>query len=159
MSFLTDSIKGNCEGLMVKTMDVNASYEPARRSLNWLKARVLCAVAGVAAVLLGAGVLRRAVCLCVPTPQLKKDYMDSITDTLDLVPVAAWYGQGKRTGVFGAYLLACYDDDGETFQSITKVRTVAPVVPCGPRLGCVRHVLACVMNRSAQGSVTSHWHP
>lgn len=47
--------------------------------------------------------------------------MDSITDTLDLVPIAAWYGQGKRTGTFGAYLLACYDDDGETFQSICKV--------------------------------------
>ena len=42
--------------------------------------------------------------------------MDGCGDSLDLVPIAAWNGKGKRTGKYGAYLLACYDEDDDQYQ-------------------------------------------
>lgn len=37
--------------------------------------------------------------------------------------VGAWHGRGKRTGVYGAYLLACLEEGTENLQSVCKLGT------------------------------------
>lgn len=53
----------------------------------------------------------------------KRDYKSEMTDTVDLVIVGAFHGRGKRAGTYGALLLAAYNPENDTFETITKCGT------------------------------------
>ncbi len=51
----------------------------------------------------------------------KRDYKSEMIDTVDLVVVGAFRGRGRRGGKVGALLVAAYDPDTDTFQTVCKV--------------------------------------
>ncbi|MEM3731303.1 MAG: ATP-dependent DNA ligase [Candidatus Bathyarchaeia archaeon] len=53
----------------------------------------------------------------------KRDYKSEMTDTVDLVIVGAFHGRGKRAGTYGALLLAAYNPENDTFETVTKCGT------------------------------------
>ncbi|CAL9159626.1 unnamed protein product [Musa hybrid cultivar] len=87
--FFKDACKSSCEGIMVKTLDIDAGYSASKRSEAWLK--------------------------------VKRDYIEGLGDSFDLVPIGAWYGNGRKAGWYSPFLMACYNPDAEEYQSICRV--------------------------------------
>ncbi|XP_047153019.1 DNA ligase 6 isoform X1 [Vigna umbellata] len=88
-TFLEEAIHSSCEGIMVKTLDVEAGYFPSKRSDKWLK--------------------------------VKRDYVEGLNDTLDLVPIGAWHGNGRKAGWYSPFLVACFNPETEEYQSVCRV--------------------------------------
>lgn len=117
---LIEAVSQQCEGLMVKTLRDESQYEPARRSYNWLKALTRNQIRKSYLGLLvekrlygGHDRLLRFGSNCGVVRNREENWS-----------VHFFYcqlcNQGKR---FGAYLIACYDEDSEQFQAMTKVIT------------------------------------
>ncbi len=51
----------------------------------------------------------------------KRDYKSEMIDTVDLVIVGAFHGRGKRSGKYGALLMAAYNKEKDVFQTVCKV--------------------------------------
>ncbi|XP_021862658.2 DNA ligase 6 isoform X3 [Spinacia oleracea] len=90
-AFLEDAFQSSCEGIMVKSLDVDAGYFASKRADSWLK--------------------------------VKRDYMDGVGDSLDLVPIGAWHGNGRKAGWYSPFLMACYNPDTEEYESLCRVMT------------------------------------
>eukprot|EP01138_Halocafeteria_seosinensis_P009559 gb/GECG01009769.1/.p1 GENE.gb/GECG01009769.1/~~gb/GECG01009769.1/.p1 ORF type:complete len:841 (+),score=104.87 gb/GECG01009769.1/:1-2523(+) len=52
--------------------------------------------------------------------KLKRDYVDELADSLDLVPIGAWYGNGRKAGWYSPVLLGCYDEEFQKWQSVCR---------------------------------------
>lgn len=51
----------------------------------------------------------------------KRDYKSEMVDTVDLVVIGAFHGKGRRSGKYGALLMAAYNPEKDVFESICKV--------------------------------------
>lgn len=87
--FLEEAFRSSCEGIMIKSLDIDAGYSPSKRTDTWLK--------------------------------VKRDYVEGLNDSLDLVPIGAWHGNGRKAGWYSPFLMACYNPDTEEFQSVCRV--------------------------------------
>ncbi|EDQ88950.1 uncharacterized protein MONBRDRAFT_8473 [Monosiga brevicollis MX1] len=73
---------------------IKARGPPSKRCENWLKAS-------------WGGV--------------KKDYLEGLGDSFDLVVIGGWWGNGRKAGWFSPLLLACYNPETELLESVCKV--------------------------------------
>ncbi|KAK5172876.1 uncharacterized protein LTR77_002997 [Saxophila tyrrhenica] len=52
--------------------------------------------------------------------KVKKDYNTSTADTIDLIPVGGWHGQGRKNAWWSPILLACRNPESGTLEVVTK---------------------------------------
>lgn len=55
--------------------------------------------------------------------KFKRDYRETLADSLDLVIVGAYHGEGRRAGWYGTLLGAAYDPETDRFETVCKVGT------------------------------------
>eukprot|EP00817_Percolomonadidae_sp_ATCC50343_P000608 CAMPEP_0117432386 /NCGR_PEP_ID=MMETSP0758-20121206/11873_1 /TAXON_ID=63605 /ORGANISM="Percolomonas cosmopolitus, Strain AE-1 (ATCC 50343)" /LENGTH=540 /DNA_ID=CAMNT_0005222249 /DNA_START=380 /DNA_END=1998 /DNA_ORIENTATION=+ len=53
--------------------------------------------------------------------KMKKDYLEGMADTADLVVIGGYYGTGSKGGLISTYLMACYDNVTQKYMSVCKV--------------------------------------
>uniref|UniRef100_A0AAV1TR92 ATP-dependent DNA ligase family profile domain-containing protein n=1 Tax=Peronospora matthiolae TaxID=2874970 RepID=A0AAV1TR92_9STRA len=110
--YLAKAVATGCEGLMIKLLDGEESeYKAGRRSHSWMKLK-------------HDYVLDESThCSGKPTVANSRDNGTFLADTLDLVPIGAFYGKGRRAGLFGSFLMATYNSTSGKFETIGKVGT------------------------------------
>ncbi|KAI4726009.1 ATP-dependent DNA ligase [Aureobasidium sp. EXF-10728] len=52
--------------------------------------------------------------------KVKKDYDSSASDTIDLIPIAAWHGTGRKCNWWSPILLACRNPETGGLEAVTK---------------------------------------
>lgn len=146
--FFKSALTIKCEGIMVKVLDnlpnpelqvelddgatlesASAKTPPKNPKKKPAKSKAKAAKAGTAngdAVEEKKGGRRKAL-LATYEPdkrldswlKVKKDY-NTQADTIDLIPVGGWHGQGRKNAWWSPVLLACRNEENGTLEVVTK---------------------------------------
>ena len=133
-AFLMAVVEQKCEGLMVKLLEsgegltgeddeddevvgekkgggkekggkkkpLPATYEPDQRSQGWLKVKK-------------GGSWGDELKLTI-------DYLEGMGDSLDLVPIGAWYGTGRKVDWWSPILLALHNPETGALEAVCKCK-------------------------------------
>ncbi|KAG0706148.1 ATP-dependent DNA ligase [Suillus ampliporus] len=104
--FWQKAIESRSEGLMIKLLDSGAMQENGTKKENG-KRKPLPATYEPDK--------RTSAWL-----KLKKDYVAGLGDTLDMVPVGAWHGNGRKAGWWSPVLLAVRDSTNDCLVAVCK---------------------------------------
>ncbi|KAG8213716.1 DNA ligase [Butyriboletus roseoflavus] len=105
--FWQKAVESRCEGLMIKLLDSVENLETVMHHRGKARKRPLPATYEPDK--------RTSAWL-----KLKKDYVDGLGDTLDLVPIGAWHGNGRKAGWWSPVLLAVWDPTTERLIAVCK---------------------------------------
>lgn len=131
-TFFNDALASKCEGIMVKVLDDNNPEDQARFSEEEPPAldstpfdEDLQAPVNPTRNNKTGGRRRRLLSTYEPDKRLeswlkvKKDY-NAASDTLDLIPIAGWHGQGRKSKWWSPILLAVRNPETGSLEAVTK---------------------------------------
>ncbi|KAF9454008.1 ATP-dependent DNA ligase [Macrolepiota fuliginosa MF-IS2] len=104
--FWQRSIQSQCEGLMIKLLDNDMAHDEGDGKDNSRKKPLPATYEPDK---------RTAAWL-----KLKKDYVTGIGDSLDLVPIGAWHGNGRKVKWWSPILMGLYDRNSGRYVAVCK---------------------------------------
>ena len=137
-AWMAEATSNKCEGLMIKILDHEIpadGFTPAKEEAGSEELfseddmpDVAPSPKGKKAATSPAKKSRKKLLLASYTPdkradawmKVKKDYSETGGDSLDLVPIGAWHGQGRKAGWWSPILLGVYDPLTESYQAVCK---------------------------------------
>uniref|UniRef100_A0A8H7Y748 DNA ligase n=1 Tax=Psilocybe cubensis TaxID=181762 RepID=A0A8H7Y748_PSICU len=131
--FMLSAIENRCEGLMIKILEKPTVTEPAKEKQS--KHMTLLSTYEPDVRTLG-------------WLKLKKDYIKGIGDSLDLIPVGAWHGNGRKARWWSPVLLALWNPE-----------TGRPVAMCKCMSGFTDAFYTTMMQNYAPKSVSCSTQP
>jgi ATP-dependent DNA ligase len=92
----------------------------------------------------------------------RRDYCEGLRDSLDLVPIGGWYGNGRKAGWVSPFLLASWDPETETLATVCRCMSgftdvFYAEVSDGPCSGCGRPLVRSNMDAHLFAG-RLHWH-